>query len=226
MSKYTTELRYICESMAGLDESAGADSVTEIVKAARTKIFGSYPIFDENYREELECKILKHYYGYEIGAETFGRFKLWLDTKMNEIMPYYNQLYLSAKLEFDPLTDVKYTRKGNRTDTGTVKSEGKGKVQGNGSNLNLFSDTPQGGIENIENEDYLTTVGKTTGNNVTDTESENTDTFDKEYGHEETIEGKMGGTQYADMLKKYRDTFLNIDMQVIGELKELFMMLW
>ena len=104
MSKYTTEVRYICEHLAGLDESEGYESVNNIIDLARPEIFDfDYPIFDENYKPVLERKILKHYYTREIGLETYGLWKLKLDAKLNEIMPYYNKLYDSELIEFNPL---------------------------------------------------------------------------------------------------------------------------
>ena len=42
-----------------------------------------YPIFDENYREVLETKILKHFYFREIGFETFALWKFKLNEKLN-----------------------------------------------------------------------------------------------------------------------------------------------
>ena len=39
MSKYTTELRYICETEYGLKESAGQTKVDEILEAVAPKIF-------------------------------------------------------------------------------------------------------------------------------------------------------------------------------------------
>ena len=62
---------------------------------------GNYPIWDESYRAVLNEKIKRHYYFREIGQETPGRFKFYLDTKMNEIMPYYNQLYETTLKNYD-----------------------------------------------------------------------------------------------------------------------------
>jgi hypothetical protein len=42
----------------------------------------------------------------------------------------------------------------------------------------------------------------------------------------ETIKGKQGGENYSELLKQFRQTFLNIDMMVIDELGELFFNLW
>ena len=85
MSKYTTQVRFICESLAGYDESQGYDEVDSIVETAAPQIFEEYPIFDEAYRLPLNKKILRHFYTREICAETVGLWKLWLNNKMNEI---------------------------------------------------------------------------------------------------------------------------------------------
>lgn len=115
MSKYTTEVRFICEHYAGLDESKGFDNIEEILTESAPKVFSfDFPIFDENYRIPLERKILRHYYTREIGEETVGLWKLRLNTRLNEIMPYYNQLYESELLKFNPFYDVDYTKTGNR----------------------------------------------------------------------------------------------------------------
>ena len=52
MSKYTTELRFICEELAKLDGSSTPD---EIVQAAIPKIFNfNYPLSDPSYKNVLE----------------------------------------------------------------------------------------------------------------------------------------------------------------------------
>lgn len=121
MSKYTTEVRFICETEAGLTESVGYSKVDEVLDKSWNKIFesGDWEIYDEEYRPILCKKILKHFYTREIGAETAGLWKLWLNQRMAEIMPYYNQLYKSTLLEFNPLYDTDYKTEGNRkTDEG------------------------------------------------------------------------------------------------------------
>jgi hypothetical protein len=131
MSIYTTEVRYICETMAGYDVSQGFSKIDEILDKAVPKVFDfEWPIFDEEYRVPLEKKILRYFYTREIGCETYGLWKLMLQNKLCEIMPYYNQLYKSELLMagVNPLTDVDYTKSGNRTDEGadtrTTEREG------------------------------------------------------------------------------------------------------
>lgn len=335
MSKYTTEVRFICETAAGLDTSEGYLSVNQIVKAALPSVFDfDFPIFDETYRPLLETKILKHFYTREIGLETVGLWKLKLDTKLNEIMPFYNQLYKSELIEFNPLYDVDLTRDhtlnrseqteqtgtetADATKNGTVDTTTSGtktgtsrenidvsenqeteqnsksetdikntkgstseeSATGSKTHYDKYSDTPQGSLQNVQNDTYLTNArmvndndtqtGKTTVSgsdtstgsttadtstttnstsetthtgNITDETSgtQNTTSADTEKRNAtqtankdvnciddylEHIKGKNGGVSYSSLLTEFRNTFLNIDMQVINELNELFLNLW
>ena len=126
MSKYTTEVRYICESLAGYTESKGFKTTGEIISKAAPKIFNfNFPIFDESYRLTLESKILRHYYTREISEETVGLWKLRLQDRLNTIMPYYNKLYKSELLDFNPLYDTNLTRDFTKTTDGQTKDTGQ-----------------------------------------------------------------------------------------------------
>lgn len=189
MSKYTTEVRFICEQMAGRDESVPYTSLTAVINAARLKIFDfPYPIFDTEYKPVLETKILKHFYTREIGEETVGLWRLRLNETMNRIMPYYNKLYESELIEFNPLYDVDITRDGTRegessdstSRTGTSSNSSTTTVDQDTTNTSsqvidqdsttaenqlhwdLMSDTPQGGISRVDNNSYLTEARKNT----------------------------------------------------------------
>ena len=86
----------------------------------------------------------------------------------------------------------------------------------------MYSDTPQGALQGVESETYLTDARK-----ISDSGSSNSSgTGNSNDDYLENIKGKRGGENYSDMLKKYRDTFLNIDMLVINELEDLFFNLW
>lgn len=242
MSKYTTELRFICESKAGLSESVGFNQIDDVISNSWNKIFDNFPIFDESYRSVLCSKILKHYYTREISAETVGLWQLWLNTRMGEIMPYYNKLYESALLEFDPFKDVNYSRNHGGTFTGDTRRNGRSDVSvdnsvtsnGTSNSKNLFSDTPQGAITNIENESYLTnaTLIKDTDTNTTNTDGNSTTQNTETTGITntdnwiETIVGKQSTVSYSKLLKEFRETFLNIDVMIINDLSDLFMNIW
>lgn len=279
MSKYTTEVRFICENKSGLEISGGSGDVDSIIANSWNKIFTSKaPFFDEEYRSILCQKILKHYYLREICCETVGIWTLWMNTRLEEIMPYYNQLYDSAKIKFNPMHNVDLTSKHERNVEGTSKEDGtrtdnttgKRTLTGNRDTDNtsvgtrnttnssdetkrdLYSDTPQGAITGLENENYLTNARKIT-DNVNGTGNEETNTTEKsgtDYSETEdttgkidgvtsntgktnttedyleTIIGKQGTESFSSLLNEFRETFLNIDMQVIEEFNDLFFGLW
>ena len=192
MSKYTTELRFICETSAGLTDSEGYTSTRDIIEKSRAKIFDfDYPIFDEKYRSVLETKIIKHYYTREIAAETVGLWKLWLDERMNNIMPYYNQLYKSELLEFNPLYDTDITTDSNR----------KEKHEENTTDSNVRTDN----TSRDENGTETRTDNLASSNTRTDNlASSNTRTDDLKTSNEHEDNDTDSGTN--DSLQAYSDT--------------------
>lgn len=271
MSKYTMQVRFICEALAGYDDSQGFDAVNQIIEESRNAIFTNYPIFDEAYRAVLERKILMHFYTREICEETFGLWKLRLATRMNEIMPLYNQYYTSSLREFDPFIDVDLstTRIENSSivgedaetlnETNAVAKSGSRDVHNKGttseagssgnSTLGMGSDTPQGGIENFGTTTaYLTNITKDSEdrfeNNVSATDTKGVETYDEANSGSkrnsrskntnnnrndsgiEKISGKRGSQTYAQMLMELRESFINIDMMIIDNLRDLFFILY
>ena len=277
MSKYTTELRYLIENNFDIG-------------------LKDYPIFDENYRESLNQKIINHYYFREIGFETAELFKRYLNNTMNEIMPYYNQLFKSELLEFNPFynvdktvtadknnnsvsdfvgnisgkntqtADTENTQTNNGKQQTTTAATSTGESVGNSTttnkNKNVSSDTPQGflSINSIENETYASAAemgnaesinnSKATSNNsetgmtdqttadetkatgnsksnaTTETDTANKTTSNDFENYISHVIGKSEGETYSEMLMKFRETFLNIDMMIIDELKTCFMMIY
>jgi hypothetical protein len=259
MSKYTTQVRFICESKSGLEVSGVSGDVDNIIAGSWNKIFTSKaPFFDEAYRSVLCSKILKHYYMREICCETVGIWTLWMNTRLEEIMPYYNQLYESAKIEFNPMHDMNLTREHKRTenetasgnrdttsnrDTNITSNDTSNRTTNSDENKkDLYSDTPQGALTGVENETYLTNARKISDNvngtdntEVNNTEKNVSDYSDKEEtasnvntteDYLETLVGKQGTESFSSLLNKFRETFLNIDMQVIEEFSDLFFGLW
>lgn len=247
MSKYTTEVRYICKHFSGLTESVGYNDVEQVIKNCLPKVFDfNFPIFDESYRSVLETKILRHYYTREIGLETVGLWKLKLSTKLNEIMPYYNKLYKSELIEFNPLYDVDLTRerkiegKGtkdtengenrsgsnntettqnndstveetggdNGTTTGTANGTQNQNTNGNGTNM--YSDTPQGAITDLQAGRYLTNATIDSATNTFAGASSDTTTQTTENTKNSTVDtsGSVDGTTESDFNSK-TDGFSN-----------------
>lgn len=261
MSKYTTELRYIVEQGVSL----GLDK---------------YPIFDESYRAGLNDKIINHFYFREIGFETAGLFINRLNVRMNEIMPYFNQLYESELLKFDPITNFDYNEsvKDDETKTrredvdqshsNTVTGSATTETQNAGEEETRMQTALQdqeknGGYsydsvtpEQIFTPDDLATgiyaseahVDKTThdltrsnldqgkntsratGSGTTDSTTTDRGNADSSLtGNETRLENIIrhltgrNAISGSSLLTEFRATLLNIDMQVIDALADLFM---
>ena len=210
MSKYTTEVRFLCETLAGLKESVGFNDTQKTIEAAAPKIFSfDWPIYDELYRNPLEYKILRHFYTREIAFETAGLWQLKLCDKLNMIMPYYNKLYRSELYTFNPLYDVDLTKDreasretettGTNSTTGeftettgtekSVEGEDSRTTQNttSGNQWNTYQDTPQGALTNVQNESYLTDA-----RHITDSGTNNTTDAGTDERHETTSQDRSG----------------------------------
>ena len=52
-----------------------------------------YNLYDNELKSVFEKKFIDHFYFYEIGLTPIARFKKALQIKLNDIYPYFNQLY-------------------------------------------------------------------------------------------------------------------------------------
>lgn len=220
MSRYTTEVRFLCETLADLDESKGFDDIEDILTLAAPKIFDfDWPIFDEEYRLPLEIKILRYYYTREICEETVGLWKLRLENKLNLIMPYYNKLYDTTLIEFNPLYDVDLTTDSRRdvendrnransyknkednihvsnqqsVNSGSNSSSESHSERGNDANTNRelirASDTPQGAVGNLLDNTYLTNAQVNDHNGVNNSESSGSSSSSGQNDSERNVKG-------------------------------------
>ena len=225
MAKYTTEIRSICEHYAGLTESTGFEDVDDIIEKARSKIFQNYPIFNENHRAELEHKILKHYYMREIGFETVGLFKLFLNERMAEIMPYYNKLYESETFEFDPFKNVdvwnthEQFEEAGGSDMSTLGGEDVSRAGGSDtttaeSERNLANDTdftenvrPLGAEKTTQSETGRVTTTETptgTETQIQKTHLNHSDVVEDKFSN--TPQNGVSGVEAENYLTEYRKT--------------------
>lgn len=102
MASYTTELYNVMRDMGGnYSNPLMIQNMAPIILSSWEAIFTPFPIWEESYREVLCTKILAHYYNREIGSETPALFIFRLNRKMQEIMPYYVQLYNTQLFDVD-----------------------------------------------------------------------------------------------------------------------------
>lgn len=181
MSKYTTEVRFICEQYAGFTDSKGGNYVDTIIDASWNKIFDeSWNTFNSEHKQVLCRSILRHYYTREIGMETVALWKMKINQTLVEIMPYYNNLYEIAGQGISLFDDTNFkisgnrkdnysenTNKGsssesNRVDNLQTASNGNSSTNDSSTGYTLENDTPQGGLEGVDTLKYLSKATKMT----------------------------------------------------------------
>lgn len=206
-------------------------------------------------REKLNQKLLDHYKYREIGFETVGRFIDELRIAMNEIMPYYYQLYKSADVlngVDDPFGNVdiveSYEEITTGKATGTSKSESNSNAESNSeSNMNdksksVHSATPQtnltitsADIDTIPyaddvnwNDNTSTSNGKNTDKANSTANGESKSATEGTTKHTLSRKGNQGVSTYAHDLNELRETFKNIEQMIINDdrIVELFMLVY
>lgn len=185
-----------------------------------------YPIFNPAHRIELNQLIIDEYINREIGLETVPLFIHRLRLKMRQIMPYWNKMYASEVLiatgqelsTFNLHTD----RNDTSTENGTTGANLTSQVTSTSGARNVNSDTPETQLSG--DEDYATSLADVNSTAENDTTSAQTGTS----ANTGTLNGTTAVTGYqgsaADLLTKYRATLLNIDMMILPQLNELFML--
>ena len=161
MSKYTIELRKVCDIYTrkevenwfkdyNLEDYLTQDEIDIINKRGTWN------------KEKLAKKIINHYFMHEIGLETPALFKHYAKITMEEIMESKLPLIYSASIKYDPMVNVDFTEKFERDiegssenqDNSSSSSETSGNSSSNSSNnssgLVVNSDTPQGQINKSE----------------------------------------------------------------------------
>lgn len=219
----------------------------DVLKYTNNIGLNGYPIFDEAYRDTLNGKIVDRYFNREIGMETIDMFQLAMRRKMNEIMPLYNKLYLSEQMKFDPLNtiDIETVSTGTALETGANSSTSNDSATGethsdNRTNSNtrsraVTSDTPQTMLSG--DEDYASGASDSasetdgTGGQDESTEATSNSTSNGEDSRESESSGdsRTSGRQGmlgSEALMRYRESLLNIDVDIIDDLNELFMKIW
>ena len=190
-------------------------------------------------KKTFEQKIIDHYRFRQIGQETVGRWLHYFRTRIREIMPYYVQLYEFEAKWFnvdDPLESYNLVETfeesshGTGTQSTSGSSENTSASSGTNNKENRFSDTPQGSISNLDSymtsatKDNETSTGTATvsGSDSSESSSQNTGST----SHTLTRRGNIGVQPLGGEVQNIRDAFINIDLMVINELKDLFIQVY
>ena len=213
MSKYTTEVRFICEMAIPLSEQGDYTDIRKAIEAGRKRIFTfNYDLFDPLYKPVIETKFLRHFYTREIGQETVALWKLKLEDKWTMLLPYYNKLWETELLKFNPLYDVDYTiyNTGERTRNQNSDTRENGELNRNENSL--IDETGRGtltGTDTGESETVFDGNVDRTAHGVRDNRNTRDENLIDKFS--DTPQGGLDGVIDTDWLTNARQNVNDID---------------
>lgn len=208
MSKYTLELNQIANSVDF------------------TLFDFDYNLYDNALKSAFEKKFIDHFYFYEIGLTPIARFKKALQIKLNDIYPYFKQLYETElrcnDIDFMLNKDLKeqYTREL----TGNSSVNQSSTSSSNDTSLNINNDTPQNKIDDLDQ--FMTSASKNTDNSTMNSSGTNSAENNSTETYSLVSQGNIGVTSSAELLEKWRNVLINIDQLIFEECNDLFMLIY
>lgn len=201
--------------------------INQIVNDLDFNLFDfEYNLYDNELKSVFEKKFIDHFYFYEIGLTPIARFKKALQIKLNDIYPYYKQLYQTElrcnDIDFMLNKDLKeqYTREL----TGNSSVNQSSTSTSNDTSLNINNDTPQNKIDDLDQ--FMTSASKNTDNSTMNSNGTNTTENNSTETYSLVSQGNIGVTSSAELLEKWRNVLINIDQLIFEECNDLFMLIY
>lgn len=207
MSKYTLELRYL-------------------YKDGKYDLFSfPYNLYDNDLKPWFEEKFFQHFMFCEIGFDSVAMFKQRLMSKLNDIYPYYKQLYETeiASKDIDFLLNKDLKESYTRELSSNSNSNQETNVTSN--SLSTAGQLTPSLIANSDKIDkFMDTAQKDNGSSNSTSSGESSGNSKEEYTL--TSQGNIGITSSAELLDKWRQVLINIDLMIFDECNDLFMQIF
>lgn len=200
-----------------------------------------YNFSDREFAKEIEESVINFYWNYEIGQETPDDFKRAFKRRWLNMIGYYDDLYRTTKLEYNPLTnyqltdsrDVQSTNSQTQENTTTAENEASStsNVTGSENTNERASDYPQAPFSSGSG--YLSgerRINSDTSNRTNTSDTSKTDSRGElniqgqdNTQSERTVEGITGVT-YQELIRQERENLIRIKSMIIEELKPCFIL--
>lgn len=240
MAVYTVETRTICQQQYLTNHGSSDPAIlqglsidTILANTASDVLPSNFVVWNGITPQVIKEAILKHYWMREIGAETVALWRHYLETKLQETMPWFVDLHTQldnmANIFINNVTNssesLKYGHEIQKSGTDTTTDSGT--VTTDGANTTnsqvLTSDTPQNGLTDVIAGNYLSQAN--VGKDIMDVTNEETRNLSHavQYGMKDTHGGtdlrtvlNQGFTgDKVKMLADYRAAHINIMQDII-----------
>lgn len=190
-----------------------------------------YNLYNNELKPYFQEKFFQHFMFYEIGFDNINIFKQHLISTLNDIYPKYKQLYETEircqNIDFMLNKDLKesYVRKLNGESEGNSQATSSSDNTSTSNDLSIANDTPQNKIDDLDK--YMTSASKSNSNSTNNSTSNANNTIKNKSSNSEEYElisqGNIGVTSSAELLEKWRNVLINIDLMIFKELENLFL---
>lgn len=243
MSKYTKQLRYICQKQGRETVEAWFKDydITDYLTSDQIDVLALSPWS----KDKLAKKIVDHYFMQEIGFETPALFAHYAKITMEEIMEEMLPMLYSRAIKYDPLINVDFTETfsrrleadANSTSGMTSQGTSTSTSDSDSSGLGIENRTPQkkitkqdlntgayaSNVSQSDNHTEMTDVTTTTGNQSSTSNQDQTQVEN----YTRSQRGNSGVSATAQkMVEQFRDNVMAIDRQIIERLEDLFMFVY
>lgn len=183
--------------------------IRNLATECHDKIFDfNYPLSSNINKDEFEIQILNHFIMRRINFDTFTAFQIYLENKLNEIMPYYN-IILDSLTNYNLFNDgEKITRSLNKEDSGNNS------LTTNSTSDLRFAEFPQNKLNNIKDGKYVS------NQNYNQSESESSGTNQSTGTENETITRSVANKM--TLYKNYLETKNSVMSMIYKDLEILF----
>lgn len=228
MAKYTMELRKVCDYYTR-EEVENWFKNYELSDFLRPDEIESIETANIWSKDRLAKKIVDHYFMREIGFETPALFKHYAMVTMQEIMEEKLPLIYSSSIKYDPLVNVDYTEKFERSLEGSANNNGESSSNSSSDSLNINNNTPQTRIskQNLNDGIYASSVNQNESSINDKTTTTNNGSSSSNENYIKNVKGNSGVSATAQkMIEQYRKNIIAIDRDIINKLNNLFMGLY
>lgn len=203
--------------------------IKDLAKEGRSTIFDfDYPLSDTITKEDFECMILNHFLMRRIGFDTVRAFQIYLENKLNSIMPMYNKMFdLLSEATFLGDTQIRegYDKEKGNTET---KNSNNLTASSNSNSQNTsdrrYSETPQNELQNVKDGKYITDYNYDTANatsNNTST-SNGSGSSKEDRNNDKEYREKITNINMIDTILKLNEKKVSIYNLIFNELEPLF----
>lgn len=208
-------------------------SIDQVIEKGMDSFFN----FDFPWYTDKEDQSLKDFkslflhanYLESIGQENFTQFQLVMQSKLMEIMPEYEELYKTIKMDYDPLINryyeisVEEDGNGEANSTGTSNTTGTSNEDLQQDTQDVFSRNPEVSVTDNNFASEMNRGQRKNVNSINTSADGNTSTQSTSTYNNNKKEIKKGfeGESQSENIIKYRKAILNLNKMICDELHKV-----